>query len=109
MNQGFALYNYIKKEVGNKYISKLCFIIVNDLVTKYNKLVNKRLKKNPTRSDMNLNPSPIDIIIRVNNNNDLEIKIPKYFELYYGFARRVVNNAVSKWFIECKIQGTVIK
>ena len=109
MNKGFALYNYIKKETKNKYLTKLCFIITNDLMVKYQKLVSRRLKKSPGRNDMNLNPSPIDIIIAFNDNKDLQIKIPKYFELYRGFVKRNVNNSISKWMIECKIQGTVIR
>ena len=109
MNQGFALYNYIHRNVKNKYLTKMCFFIISDLLTKYDKLVLKRMTKNPERRDMKIKPGYSDIEVEFTEKGDLEIRVPRYFDLYYGFVRRIINNSISKWFIECKVKGTVIR
>lgn len=109
MNQGFALYNYIRKEVKNTLLSKLCFHIINDVMSSYNRLVAKRLKKDPKRNDMNLNPNPTDVKLFFDEKGDLQLVFPGYYELYYGFIKKNVNSSITKWIIRCGIQGAVIR
>lgn len=84
--------------------------IIQNILKRYNNYSDLRIvirkSRNIVSTKRNLKES--DILASLNNET-LEIKVPKYVELYPGLIKKSVNDAITEWFIQKKLKGAVIR